>query len=1136
MVGLFNKIKDAGAPRSDNGTQQGITDLSSVGGTWEGAVRHLCESRAGAKTAIAYIKDGTRPASSTVVGPPILEVGKTRAHDEPRLAMAMVVHAARKNGDAGRRAANLFGVYPWGLRPAQQLQGITQTLPVSTQSFSLADLRELSEMLGWPEGLIESEFLNRQYGTFSGIDGIEELVEANAGALREKLANLDKGSIWVLQRIHQCHPNPELIIRDEICGAATANSKQLREKGRKLFDDMSNEAKIAGLTSVLETATAARRARVVELAGRLDPGPDQDDFIAVLQDRLKGDKSAAVRRALEELDQSIAEHEPPPPALPELHEIRDLDDAFTQRFFYSTRYPTAAYRHDYLDHRKLAKAFAEHDPLLSELEPPQLCRVLYPWMASPWLRNHYKPILAHVAGTRFHFSPLDLSQVMRFEKRAETEVVLAVSGAVACDPGFWSDDTVTEWSRYYMDEIIAHLFTSGFEDMSARSGFHDLIAKINPKPPRLKSQLLAAAINGPKRDRAAFQRLAEPESADPLGPYLASRKKTERLGAAEFLRVNVLPGVEELLLTAARKEKDDGVLVSLLMALEANGASIDEFVSRDALLAQATSKKNTTPKAIQWLEVDHLPEVTWNDGEPVDKAILQSFINTAVKSKSAEPSPLTIRHFDNMNAAEVRAFGEAVFSAWIARDTATFSPAESREKAEVAVAQNHARMSAYTWHEWHGTTPEEAVEISTAAFSKTMIGSETHSKGVLGVVAAAGGDASVIDRAGVFIRKHRGNRLSQGKALLQMLAWIDDPAATQLLLSIAGRFRPKSLQKFAAEQAELLAERRGWTMDDLTDRSVPDGGFDASGRRVFDFGERTFTALLGDDLTVSLVNDASGKTVRALPKGRADEDAELIGEFRKDLSAAKKELKTVAKLQPERLHLAMCGQRSWAGDDFMRYFVAHPVMARLASRLVWLSAAGDERAVAFRPLTDGTLVTVDDDEFTLPENASVTIAHELVMAGDSDAWISHFSDYEVTPLFAQFNRPKVEVAEGQTTIDEFVGYQFNDGSFRGQLNKIGWQLGQPEDNGWVNAIVKEIPGSDLRAVVDLAEGLPIDGYNIGENTVVLDRFYFVDSEAYSDSANATEFERCPPIMLSEAYAELQALKSNAEGHNPKYKR
>src|SRR6185503_6716606 len=119
-----------------------------------------------------------------------------------------------------------------------------------------------------------------------------------------------------------------------------------------------------------------------------------------------------------------------------------------------------------------------------------------------------------------------------------------------------------------------------------------------------------------------------------------------------------------------------------------------------------------------------------------------------------------------------------------------------------------------------------------------------------------------------------GTRAAQGKALIAMLAWIEHPSATQLMLAIGSRFRTKGFQEEATRQAAALADRKGWTLAELADRTIPTAGFDEAGRLELSYGPRTFAAELGAELKVELASP-EGKRIAALPDPRAEDDAEL---------------------------------------------------------------------------------------------------------------------------------------------------------------------------------------------------------------------------------------------------------------------
>src|SRR6185437_5054497 len=218
------------------------------------------------------------------------------------------------------------------------------------------------------------------------------------------------------------------------------------------------------------------------------------------------------------------------------------------------------------------------------------------------------------------------------------------------------------------------------------------------------------------------------------------------------------------------------------------------------------------------------------------------------------------------------------------------------------------------------------------------------------------------------------------------------------------RFRTKSLQDEAVRHAAALAERKGWTVDELADRTIPTAGFGDGAVLELPYGPRTFTAVLRPDLTVEL-RDTDGKAIKALPTPRQSDDAERAKEAKKTFSAVKKELKSIAALQAQRLYEAMCTERSWSAEDWDRYLLRHPVVGPEVRRLVWVAPVDDGAPVIFRPLDDGTLTDADDNDVKLPDGARIRVAHDSLLSPDEiEQWSAHLADYEVTPLFQQLGR------------------------------------------------------------------------------------------------------------------------------------
>ena len=215
---------------------------------------------------------------------------------------------------------------------------------------------------------------------------------------------------------------------------------------------------------------------------------------------------------------------------------------------------------------------------------------------------------------------------------------------------------------------------------------------------------------------------------------------------------------------------------TMLAALERLDVPIDEFIGRDAVKAAASkamSKKNPVPKAMAWLDPAVLPTLHWHDGEPVDIEVVTYLLANAVKGKSAEPSPIVRRHFSAMNTREVGAFGRVLLDYWITEDLRTYDHADALAEAQLR-APNYLAWAQRGGGPYANMTQEQITNKLYDELLVTVSGSATTSKGLLAVVAASAG-GEVADKALAYIRRHRGQRASQAKALLQMLAWIDGP-------------------------------------------------------------------------------------------------------------------------------------------------------------------------------------------------------------------------------------------------------------------------------------------------------------------------------------------------------------------------
>jgi hypothetical protein len=365
---------------------------------------------------------------------------------------------------------------------------------------------------------------------------------------------------------------------------------------------------------------------------------------------------------------------------------------------------------------------------------------------------------------------------------------------------------------------------------------------------------------------------------------------------------------------------------------------------------------------------------------------------------------------------------------------------------------------------------------------------------------------------------------------------VEHRTATQLLLAVGSRFRTKSIQEEANTQAQALADRKGWTVAELADRTIPSAGLDENGVMTIDYGPRQFTAKLDENLDFALT-DAEGKTVKALPDPRKDDDEALATEAKKNFSAAKKELKSVLAMQRDRLYEAMCTQRTWPFEDWNLYLNRHPIVRHRCQRLVWAVVRDGKVAQLFRPLPDGSLTDVADEPVNFGPEELVRVAHECqVTPEQSQAWRQHFKDYNVETLFDQFGRQNFKLSadnQADTEVADFQGHVLEAFKLRGRATKLGYTRGQAQDGGWFLDYHKRFPTLGIEATIEFTgNSLPEENRKVALTVLHFDRVA-EGVESFGGEAKMALSE-VPAVLLSECWNDIRAIAAEGPGFDPSW--
>ncbi|MFO0614754.1 MAG: DUF4132 domain-containing protein [Polyangiaceae bacterium] len=265
------------------------------------------------------------------------------------------------------------------------------------------------------------------------------------------------------------------------------------------------------------------------------------------------------------------------------------------------------------------------------------------------------------------------------------------------------------------------------------------------------------------------------------------------------------------------------------------------------------------------------------------------------------------------------------------------------------------------------------------------------------------------------------------------------------------------------------------------------------------------------------------KRLPDLPKPAKSDDAEKAKEATERWKALKKDAKTIATQQLLRFELAMCSRRRWTTPVFKTFLAEHPVVRHLVRRLVWATYGADGAPSAlFRMAEDGSFADARDETFTLPEDASIGIAHALeIRAEDAAAMGQVFADYEILQPFVQLGRETFALTDAEKSASEITrqkGKKVPTGKVLG-LESRGWKRGEPQDGGGIWWIEKPLP-NELEVHLALEPGITV-GMVAEEPEQKLGALALHEKDEWRPSSR--KLAELDPIVASELLRDLASL-------------
>uniref|UniRef100_UPI003F4B4EE2 DUF4132 domain-containing protein n=1 Tax=Brachyspira catarrhinii TaxID=2528966 RepID=UPI003F4B4EE2 len=269
----------------------------------------------------------------------------------------------------------------------------------------------------------------------------------------------------------------------------------------------------------------------------------------------------------------------------------------------------------------------------------------------------------------------------------------------------------------------------------------------------------------------------------------------------------------------------------------------------------------------------------------------------------------------------------------------------------------------------------------------------------------------------------KGSRTVMATFIVKCMALNGKNYALILVDGLTRKSPTAKIKEVAIETMENAAYMLDMTADELSDRIIPNFGFSQKGERVLNYGgeaRRTFTLSIDNNLELTITDNEKQKIIKSLPAPNSKDDKAEADSAKKECTTLKKEIKTLIQNQKIRLQKVLLNGRKWTYNNFKTVFVENPIMNIFALKLIWGAYDENNNLIqSFRYMEDGTFNTVDEEEYTLPENSLITLVHPSELDADTIAkWKTQLSDYEISQPIEQLDFKYEEIKEEDIKEDK----------------------------------------------------------------------------------------------------------------------
>ncbi|GAA5342907.1 MAG: hypothetical protein canaca05_04000 [Anaerolineaceae bacterium] len=208
-----------------------------------------------------------------------------------------------------------------------------------------------------------------------------------------------------------------------------------------------------------------------------------------------------------------------------------------------------------------------------------------------------------------------------------------------------------------------------------------------------------------------------------------------------------------------------------------------------------------------------------------------------------------------------------------------------------------------------------------------------------------------------------------------------------------------------------LARRMNTTADVLRYTVLTEFDLDVDGSKHYDLGNAVIAASIASDLSVSLVNENSGKEVKSLPKKGAD--PEKYEAASKDFTDLKKNIKNAVKSIVNKLKEDFVSGSEINTSDWKASYVNNYVLKRIASLLVW-QWQHEKTARRFMLTMDGSFIDCAGQPVEVRDEGTICLAHPIeIPTEELECWKDLLTQKQIAQPFIQLFEPVYRIDPSQ---------------------------------------------------------------------------------------------------------------------------